>query len=84
MAIGVVQVRLFASLRDAAGTGSTTASPGTVAQVVQELCARFGEPFTARMRRSQVALHEEFLEPSSDVRVADGDELVLLPPFSGG
>lgn len=81
---GEVRVKLFASLRDAAGTDRATAAPGTVADVVAELSARWGEPFASRMARSQVAVGERFLAPDSDVEVVAGSEVVLLPPFSGG
>jgi molybdopterin synthase catalytic subunit len=81
-----VDVRLFASLREAAGAASLelALSPGaTVADALARLAeqdARLGEllarlPVAAAVNREYATL---------DAALRDGDELALIPPVSGG
>lgn len=79
-----VHVKLFAALRDAAGTGSTSVEARTVAGMVRELEERYGEPFTSRLARSRVIVNTRQEPPDSDLELTEDDEVVLLPPFSGG
>ena len=79
-----VTVKLFALLRDRAGTGETSLDvpPGTtVADAVGQLAERY--PATAAMlARSAVAVNREYVPRSTELH--DGDELALIPPVSGG
>lgn len=78
-----VEVRLFAALRDAAGTARTTSEAATVGALLDELSVRYGEPFASRSRRATVVLGEDpVTDPATPL--ADGACVVLLPPFSGG
>ncbi len=79
-----VRVRMFAALREAAGTGETTSAPGTLADVLADLTARYGESFASRLAISTVLLDGHSVDRDADVAVADGAELALLPPVSGG
>lgn len=79
-----IQVKLFAALRDAAGTPVTTVEAGTVAGMVRELEERYGEPFTGRLARSRVIVNTRQVQPDSALELSEDDEVVLLPPFSGG
>lgn len=79
-----ITVRLFAALRDAAGTSQVEVEPGTLPQVVDGLCARFGEPFATRVTVASGLLDGKPVRLDDDRAVADGAELALLPPFSGG
>ena len=79
-----VDVRLFAALRDAAGTAATSVEARTVGEMVRELEQRYGEPFTARLARSRVIVNTRQVPPDSDLELTEDDEVVLLPPFSGG
>lgn len=79
-----VTVRFFAALRDAAGTSQVEVGPGTLPQIVAELCDRFGEPFATRVPVATGLLDGQPVRLDADHAVADGAELALLPPFSGG
>lgn len=77
-----VSVRLFAALRDVAAAQHVEASGETVADVIEELSARYGERFGKIAHAGSVVIDGE--RASIDRRVAAGDEIVLLPPVSGG
>lgn len=79
-----VTVRFFAALRDAAGTSQVEVDPGTLPQIVAGLCERFGEPFATRLPVATGLLNGQPVRLDADHVVADGAELALLPPFSGG
>lgn len=77
-----IQVRLFASLREATGWSVQLVTPATTARTPlalwQQLELGPGEP-PAGVR---VAINQQFA--SWDAPLADGDELAFLPPISGG
>lgn len=79
-----VTVRLFAALRDAAGTAQVEVAPAALPTIVAELCDRFGEPFTTRVSVASGMLDGQRVALDDDIRVDAGAELALLPPFSGG
>jgi molybdopterin synthase sulfur carrier subunit len=79
-----VTVRLFAALRDAAGTAQVEVAPDTVPAIVAGLSDRFGEPFATRVTVASGMLDGARVALDDDVDVPDGAELALLPPFSGG
>jgi molybdopterin converting factor subunit 1 len=77
-----VQVRLFASYREAAGTNRlelTLQGGATVADLVASL-----EPRIAALRsaRGLVAVNHTYVQ--SDHVLREGDEVALIPPVSGG
>lgn len=78
----VATVRLFASARDAAGTGRDTIPGATVGDVLTAARARYGEVFSTVLDGSRVWLNGE--PATDDEAVADGDEVAVLPPVSGG
>ena len=75
-------LRLFASAREAAGTGRDTVAVGTVADVLAEACARYGDGFAKVLAASKVWLNGEPADGSDPVGA--GDEVAVLPPVSGG
>ena len=79
-----VRVRLFAALREAAGTAEVELAPGALHELLDELCARYGEPFTTRLSVASVLVDGDPATRSADLRVPDGAEVALLPPVSGG
>jgi sulfur-carrier protein len=79
-----VRVRLFAAVRDAAGTAETTAEAGPLPAVLDELRARFGERFATRLAVCSVLVDGRAVPADASVEVADGAEIAILPPFSGG
>ncbi|HSK95837.1 MAG TPA: MoaD/ThiS family protein [Euzebyales bacterium] len=79
-----VTVRFFAALRDAAGTSQVEVDPGTLPQIVAALCERYGEPFARRVTVASGLLDGQPVRLEEEHVVADGADLALLPPFSGG
>jgi MoaD family protein len=77
-----VRVRLFAALRELAGASEVEASGVTVGDVVAALSERYGARFAKVARAGSVVVDGERV--SADRALADGDEVALLPPVSGG
>ena len=75
-------MRLFAVLRETAGSSQVEASGSTVGEVVDALGALHGERFAAVAAVSSFVVNGERATRSTPI--ADGDELALLPPVSGG
>ncbi|MBW3657001.1 MAG: MoaD/ThiS family protein [Actinobacteria bacterium] len=78
------QVRLFAALRDAAGTGRLTSDAPDVPTLLDELRGRFGEPFTSRLEVATVIVDGEPVDRAERRALSPASEVALLPPFSGG
>jgi molybdopterin converting factor small subunit len=78
----VVRVRLFAVLRELAGTGELQVSGRTVGEVVDAASAGKGERFARVAAVSSFVLNGERTVRSAPV--GDGDEVAILPPVSGG
>ena len=79
-----ITVRLFASLREAAGQSVVQLelqNEARVADVWSMLCREFPE-LDRYSGRALVAQNRHYI--STDVLLADGDELALFPPVSGG
>lgn len=73
---------LFASAREAAGTGREEVAGATVGEVLAEARARHGEAFTKVLAASRVWRNGE---PAADGdAVGPQDEVAVLPPVSGG
>jgi MoaD family protein len=78
-----VRVRLFAALREQAGAGEVTDVAGrTVGELADALSARFGERFASTASVSSFVVNGE--RASRSTPVAEGDEVAILPPVSGG
>ena len=78
----VARLRLFASAREAAGTGRDVVDGSTVADVLSASIERYGAAFAAVLPTCRVWVNGEPAEP--DVAVGETDEVALLPPVSGG
>ena len=75
-------LRLFASAREAAGTGRDTVPGATVAEVLDTARARYGGSFGAVLETCRVWVNGEPAAPAHPV--GDTDEVAVLPPVSGG
>lgn len=78
-----VVVRLFASYREAAGMGHIEMElpPGAlVRDAIAEIVRR--HPLVAEGRQVVIARNREYVK--ADEPLADGDEVALIPPVSGG
>jgi len=78
-----VQVRLFASYREAAGQGQIELDlpPGsTVRDAIAEIASR--HPLITEGRSVVIAKNRDYV--TADAPLADGDEVALIPPVSGG
>ncbi|MCW5889608.1 MAG: MoaD/ThiS family protein [bacterium] len=76
-----IRLRFFASLRERLGPGDDRAvAPGsTPASLWASVIAEHPD---LRRTRVRFAVNERYVEPSE--RLADGDELAVFPPVSGG
>jgi MoaD family protein len=77
-----VKVRLFAALREIAGDAYVDASGHTAGEVVDDLSGRFGERFAQIAGVGSIVVNGERADRS--LALAEGDEVALLPPVSGG
>jgi sulfur-carrier protein len=75
-------LRLFASAREAAGTGSDNVPGATVGAVLAEARGRYGDGFTRVLAGCKIWLNGEPCTETTPVR--PGDEVAVLPPVSGG
>jgi MoaE-MoaD fusion protein len=85
MAPMTVTVRLFATLRERAGRDSVELSlpeGATVKEALEALGSERGLADVLGRLPVRMAVNREYAE--SDARLAQGDELALVPPVSGG
>ena len=78
----MVRVRLFAALREQAGASEVEAQGSTVGAIVDELSGRYGDRFAKIAEVGSFVVNGE--RATRDMPVAEGDEVALLPPVSGG
>ncbi len=84
--MNTIQLRYFASIREALGTGTerlSTAAP-TLAALRDELIARGGAhaEALARGKAVRVSLNQAMADESA--ALADGAEVAFFPPVTGG
>jgi MoaE-MoaD fusion protein len=82
----VLQVRLFAVLRERAGRDSLeveVAEGATVAEALRAL-AEESEPLAAALEAMPVVMAVNRSYAGEDATLSPGDELALIPPVSGG
>lgn len=78
----MARLRLFAGARAAAGTARDEVPGLTVAEVLDGAVRRYGSEFQEVLSVSRIWVNGE---PAADEdAVADGDEVAVLPPVSGG
>jgi len=77
-----MKVRLFAALREIAGDSFVEARGHTFGEIVDDLSARYGERFAQIADVGSFVINGE--RASRETPIAEGDEIALLPPVSGG
>lgn len=78
----MARVRLFAVLREIAGAREVEADGGTVGEVLEALCERYGERFAGPARAGSIVVDGERASP--DRSITGDEEIAILPPVSGG
>ena len=78
----MVRVRLFAALRELAGASEVEATGRTAGELADALSAVHGERFAKIAAVSSFVVNGERAARSTPV--AEGDEVAILPPVSGG
>ena len=78
----MVRVRLFAALRLLAGASEVLVPGRTVGEVVDAIAGAHGERFAGIVAVSSFVVNGE--RANRTTAVADGDEVAILPPVSGG
>ncbi len=76
------RVRLFANLREIAGTSSVEVDADTIGAVLDELGSRFGTTFVSGLGHARIWKNGEEAQTSDPV--VDQDEVAIIPPVSGG
>ena len=76
------RVRLFANLREIAGTPSVDVDAETIGGVLDELGSRFGKTFVSGLGHARVWKNGEEAQDSDPV--GGQDEIAIIPPVSGG
>ena len=79
-----IQVRYFASLREATGRDAETLEVSAESDVaaVRALLAERYPPAASILVRCAAALNRAYV--AADTVLRDGDELVFIPPVGGG
>jgi len=75
-------LRLFANLRESAGTDRVTIEAATVGEILDEANSKFGERFSAGAETAGVWVNGVPAEASTALSASD--EVALIPPVSGG
>ncbi len=82
-----VTLRLFAAAREAAGRGHDefdAADAPTVDALLAAAEETYGPTFAQVLARSRVWVNGDEPSDGRATRLADGDEVAVLPPVSGG
>jgi MoaE-MoaD fusion protein len=78
----VAKVRLFAHIREVAGTATGEFDGATVTEVLSAASARWGADFASALPLCAVWVNGTPAGP--DTAVSESDEVAVLPPVSGG
>lgn len=76
-------LRLFATIRVAAGIGRADIEGSTVDELLENATVAYGADFEALIETCKVWVNGREID-SMDHPLAPGDEVALLPPVSGG
>lgn len=78
----MAKLRLFANLREIAGTSRLDVPADTVAEAIEVVNDKFGPDFERGVETSRIWVNGE--EATMSDTLGETDEMVILPPVSGG
>ena len=78
----MARLRLFANLREAAGTSHAKFPGDTVGDVIDAAVGEYGDGFAAGLGAAKLWVNGDPAERTT--LVADGDVIAVIPPVSGG
>jgi MoaD family protein len=79
-----VRLRLFAAAREAAGRAEVERDATTVGELLDTARTDFGADFAAVLTRARVWVNGDEPAAGDAELLADGDEVAVVPPVSGG
>lgn len=79
-----VVVRWYAAAAEAAGVAEERVEGGTLAEVLGAARARHGERLSRVLGACSVLVDGRRTDPASDLPLAEGAAVDVLPPFAGG
>jgi MoaD family protein len=82
-----VRLRCFAAAREAAGRARDHFDlpvPSSLSTLLERATDRYGAGFAAVLTTARVWVNEEEPAQGLDTALAEGDEVAILPPVSGG
>lgn len=91
--MATVRVRMFATVREAAGVSETELDASTLSELLEGLRTRFGKGMAAALgtkgsEGGRVVLlvngRNTGAVPMDEVPLRDGDDVAVFPPVSGG
>lgn len=82
----MVKVKLLSHLGRAVGVQETAVDADSVGRLLSILSKQYGTPFDTHVRMCKVLVNGTNVAFLKDTRtkLADGDEVVLMPPMAGG
>lgn len=82
----MIEVKLFASLRTAAGEKRYFTEASTVKELLREASERYGDKFAARLKIATILVNGKNIAHLrwKKTRLKDGDIVSLFPPLAGG
>ncbi len=82
----MIEVRLFASLRSAAGEKKYFSEASTIRELLQEVSKRYGREFAGKLKTATVLVNGKNITHLrwKRTRLNDGDIVSLFPPLAGG
>ncbi len=78
----MARLRLFANLRETAGTGTVDVEGDSVGDVLDRAVASYGPAFAAGLAQAKVWVNGEPADRGTPLGA--GDEVAVIPPVSGG
>jgi molybdopterin synthase sulfur carrier subunit len=78
----VAILRLFASAREAAGTGRDDLQATTVGELLDLASKRYGAEFVEVLKTCRIWVNGE--AANAETVISAADEVAVLPPVSGG